>query len=131
MTWEPRFKHLLDPSQWLEYDGMYYILDVIMWKIRKGRRKKKRFRNEMDDMEKGYANDMYGSGDFNQIKNKVCCFVYHTKGHTMNRHKEGPKMNPRPRGAMGRNHRSGATDIIEVIDTSNIKKYLICWYVVI
>jgi hypothetical protein len=30
MTWEPRFKPLLGPSQWLEYDGMYYILDVIM-----------------------------------------------------------------------------------------------------
>jgi hypothetical protein len=28
-TWEPRFEPLLDPSQWPEYDGMYYVPDVI------------------------------------------------------------------------------------------------------
>jgi hypothetical protein len=121
-TWEPRFEHLLDPSQWPDYDGMYYIPDVIMRNIKKGRRKKKRFCIEMDDMEKSYRNDMYGSGDFDQIKNKVCCFVCHTKGHTMNRHKEGLKRNPRPRGAIVRNRRSGAIDIIEVTHTSNIEK---------
>jgi hypothetical protein len=110
---------------------MYYVPDVTMRKIKKKRRKKKRFRNEMDDMEKGYRNDMYGSGDFNQIKNKVRCFICHTEGHTMNRLKEGPNRNPRPRGTVVRNHRSGATDIIEVTYTSNIENYLICWYVVI
>jgi hypothetical protein len=117
-TWEPRFEPLLDPSQWLEYDGMYYVPDMIMRKIRKGRRKKKRFRNEIDDMENGYGNDMYDSGDFDQIKNKVCCFVCHTEGHTMNRHKEGPKRNPMPCGVVGRNHRSGAIDIIEAMDAN-------------
>jgi hypothetical protein len=69
-TWEPRFEHLLDPSQWPEYDGMDYVPDVTLQKIRKGRHKKKRFHNEMDDMEKGYENDMYGLGDFDQIKIK-------------------------------------------------------------
>jgi hypothetical protein len=92
-----------------------------MRKIRKGRRKKKRFHNEMDDMEKDYRNDMYGSGDFDQIKNKVHYFICHTEGHTMNRYKKGPKRSPRPRGATGRNRRSGATDIIEVMHTSNIE----------
>jgi hypothetical protein len=43
----------------------------------------------MGDMEKGYDNYMYGLGDFDQIKNKVRCFVCHDEGHTMNRHKEG------------------------------------------
>jgi hypothetical protein len=108
---------------------MYYVPDVIMRKIRKGRRKKKRFRNEMDDMENGYGNDMYSSGDFDQMKNKVRCSVCHTEGHTMNRHKEGSKRNPRSRGAAVRNHRYGATDIIEVTHTSNIEKLfnlLIC-----
>jgi hypothetical protein len=121
-TWEPRFEPLLDPSQWPEYDGMYYVPDVIMRKIRKGRHKKKRFRNKMDDMEKCYINDMYDSGDFDQIKNKVRCSVCHIEGHTMNRHKEGSKRNPRPRGAAVRNHRLRATDIIEVMHASNIKK---------
>jgi ribonuclease PH len=82
------------------------------------RKKKKRFRNEMDDMEKGYGNDMYGSSDFDQIKNKIYCSVCHGEDHTMNRHKEGPKRNPRACGAAGRNRRSGATDIIEVTHTS-------------
>jgi hypothetical protein len=29
-TWEPRFEPLVDPSQWLKYDGMDYVLDVTM-----------------------------------------------------------------------------------------------------
>jgi hypothetical protein len=130
-TWEPRFDPLLDSSQWLEYDWMDYVPNVTLRKIRKGRRKKKRFRNEMDDMEKGYGNDMYGLSDFDQIKNKVRCLVCHSEGHTLNRHKEGSKRNPRARGAAGRNRRSGATDIIEVTHTCNIEKYLFCWYIVI
>jgi hypothetical protein len=52
------------------YDGLDYVPDVAMRKIQNGRQKKKHFRNEMDDMEKGYGNDMYGSGDFDQIKIK-------------------------------------------------------------
>jgi hypothetical protein len=65
-------------------------------------------------MEKGYNNDMYGSGDFDQILNKVHYSICHGEGHTMNRHKQGSKRNRIACGAMGRNHRSGATDIIEV-----------------
>jgi hypothetical protein len=68
----------------------------------------------MDDIEKGYDNDMYGSGDFDQIKNKLHCSICHGEGHTMNRHKEGPRRNRRARGVTGRNLRLGATDIIEV-----------------
>jgi hypothetical protein len=73
-------------------------------------------------MEKGYGNDMYGLSDFDQIRNKVYCSVCHSEGHTMNRHKEGPKRNPRACGAAGRNRRSGAIDIIDVTHTSNIEK---------
>jgi hypothetical protein len=43
----------------------------------------------------------------------------------MNRHKEGPKRNPRTHGAAGRNRRLGATDIIEITHTSNIEKIFI------
>jgi hypothetical protein len=101
---------------------MDYVPNMTMQKMRKGRHKKKWFHNKMDDMEKGHGNDMYGLGDFDQIKNKVRYSVCHSEGHTMNRHKEGPKRNPRACGAAGRNHRSGATDIIEVMHMSNIKK---------
>jgi hypothetical protein len=121
-TWEPRFEPLLEPSQWPEYDGMDYVPNVTLQKIWKGRRKKKRFRNEMDDMEKDYGNDMYGLGDFDQIKNKVCCSICQSEGHTMNRHKEGPKRNPKACVTTGRNCRSWATNIIEVTHMSNIEK---------
>jgi hypothetical protein len=121
-TWTARFEPLLDPSQWPVYGGQDYVPDVAMQKMRKGRWKKKRFRNEMDDMEKGYGNDMYGSGDFDQMKNKVHCSVCHGEGHTMTRHKQGPKRNPRARAAAGRSHRSGTSIIVEVAHTSNIEK---------
>jgi hypothetical protein len=90
--------------------------------MRKGRQKKKCFCNEMDNMEKGYGNDMYGLGDFDQMKNKVHCSIYHSEGHTMNRHKQGPKRNPRACAAVGRSRRSGPTIIVEVTHTSNIEK---------
>jgi hypothetical protein len=104
------------------YGGQDYVPDVAMRKMWKGRRKKKRFHNEMDDMEKGYGNDMYDSGDFDQMKNKVHCSVCHGEGHTMNRHKQGPKGNPRVRATTGRSHRSGPAVIVEVTYTSNIEK---------
>jgi hypothetical protein len=88
----------------------------------RGDKKKKCFCNEMDDMEKGYDNDMYGSDDFDQIKSKIHCSVYHGEGHNINRHKEGPKRNPRMRGTVGRNRRSRTTDIIEVTHMTNIEK---------
>jgi hypothetical protein len=89
--------------------------------MRKGRQKKKCFRNEMDDMEKGYSNDIYGSGDFDQMKNKVHCSICHGEGHTMNRHKQGPKQNLRVCAAVGRSSRSGPAVIVEVTHTSNIE----------
>jgi hypothetical protein len=129
-TCEPIFDPLLDSSQCPVYDGMNYVPNVAMQKMQNGRQKKKHFHNEMDDMKKGYDNDMYDLGDFDQ-KNKVHYFGYHGEGNNMNRHKEGPKRNPRACGTTGRNRRSGATDIIEVTHMSIMKKYFICWYVVI
>jgi hypothetical protein len=40
----------------------------------------------------------------------------------MNRQKKGSKRNPRACGAAGKNHRSGATTIVEVTHMSNIEK---------
>jgi hypothetical protein len=118
-TWKSRFEPLLDLSQWPVYEGQDYVSDVAMQKMWKERRKQKHFHNEM---EKGYANDMYGSGDFNQMKNKIHCSIRHGEGHSMNRHKQGPKRNPRVCGAASRNRRSGATAIIEITHTNNIEK---------
>jgi hypothetical protein len=122
---------LLDPSQWPVYGGQDYVPNVAMQKMWKGRQKKKRFRNEMDDMEKGYDNDMYGSDDSDQMKNKLHCSICHGEDHTMNRYKQGPKRNLRARAAMGRNCRSGPAVIVEVTHTSNIEKYFLCCYVLL
>jgi hypothetical protein len=65
-------------------------------------------------MEKSYDNDMYGSGDFDQIKNKICCSVCHGEGHTMSRQKEEPKRNPR-------NHRLRLPNIVEITYTGTIE----------
>jgi hypothetical protein len=94
-----------------------------MRKMQKGRRKKKRFRKEMDDMEKGYGNDMYDSGEFDQMKNKVHCSVCHGECHTMNRHKQGLKRNPKARAAVERSHRRTPVIIVEVMHMSNIEKF--------
>jgi hypothetical protein len=51
-TWEPRFEPLLDPSQWPLYRRLNYVLVVAKRKMWKGRQNKKRFCNEMGDMEK-------------------------------------------------------------------------------
>jgi hypothetical protein len=59
---------LLDPSQWLLYD-------------------------DLDDMEKGYNNDMHDFDDFDQVKNEVHCSICHGECYTMDRHKKGPKRN--------------------------------------
>jgi hypothetical protein len=82
-------------------------------------------------MEKGYGNDMYGSGDFDQMKNKVHCSIYHSEGCTMNRHKQGPKRNPRASATAGRSRRSGPTVIVEVTHMSTIKKIFLCCYVLL
>ena len=94
-TWEPKFEPLLDPSLLLEYKGLHYVPDVAMRKSRKGRWKTKRFRNEMDDLEKGYGNDMYGTDDFNQKGTKVRCSLCHKEGHRIEKHKEGPSKEPK------------------------------------
>jgi hypothetical protein len=84
---------------------------MVTQKMQKRRQKKKHFHNEIDDTEKGYGNDMYGFGDFDQIKNKVQCSMCHGEGHTMDRHKEGSKRNQRMCGAICRNHRSAGQPI--------------------
>jgi hypothetical protein len=123
-TWEPRFEPLLDPLQWSLYDSQDYVPDVATRKMRKGRRKKKHFNNKIDDIKKGYNNDMYNFHHFDQVKNEVHCSICHGEGHTMDRHKEWPKRNRRSRGVAGR--RSATTNIIEV---SHMNSMLIKFFV--
>ncbi|XP_062185932.1 serine/threonine-protein phosphatase 7 long form homolog [Phragmites australis] len=111
-TWESTFEPLLDASQWSEYNGDEYVPDCGLLKQKVGRRKRKRLRNEMDDSSKGYGEDMYGAGDFDEAPIKIRCSICHRLGHRMEQHKVGPKNNPnrRKRG----NSSSGEVDLRQV-----------------
>lgn len=52
-TWSPRFEPYLDPSQWQPYNGETCLADGSLKKLGRGRRKSKRFRNDMDHMQSG------------------------------------------------------------------------------
>jgi hypothetical protein len=66
-VWEKSFEPYLDPSQWPSYHGPDYAPNPALQKLSKGRRKKKRLKGDMDAM-KGYGDDMYGGGDFNETR---------------------------------------------------------------
>ena len=58
---ESSFEPYLDLTQWLPYQGPYYLPDLDLLKVGKGRRKKKRLKGDMDAM-RGYGRDKYGWG---------------------------------------------------------------------
>jgi hypothetical protein len=49
-------------------------------KVGKVRRKKKRLKGDMDAM-RGYVEDMYGGGDFNETRGRNLCSVCKEPGH--------------------------------------------------
>ena len=64
-VWESSFEPYLDPTQWPEYYGLDYVPDPDLLMTKKGTRKKKWLRGVMD-ASNGYAEDMYGFGDFDE-----------------------------------------------------------------
>ena len=84
-TWEKRFEPYLDPSHWPPYVGEEYIPDVNMMNKLRGRRKRKRLRNDMDRAQQG-GKDMYSLGDFNDASSTNRCSECHEHGHTRAKH---------------------------------------------
>ena len=84
--WEKSFEPYLDPSQWPPYNGHNYLPNPKMMKVGKGRRKTKRLRGDMDAM-RGYGDDMYGGGDFNETRGTNICSVCKEPGHKASRHR--------------------------------------------
>jgi hypothetical protein len=84
--WQSSFEPYLDPTQWPPYLGMDYVPDPGLMKKGKGRRKKKRLKGDMDAM-KGYGDDRYGGGDFDEAPGKNRCSVCHEPGHKASRHR--------------------------------------------
>ena len=84
--WEMSFEPYLDPTQWPPYNGYDYVLYLDLMKVGKGRRKKKRLKGDMDVM-RGYDEDMYGGGDFNETRGRNLCSVCKQSGHKASRHR--------------------------------------------
>jgi hypothetical protein len=86
-VWSCSFEPYLDPSCWPEYTGPDYVPDRALMREKKGRRKTKRLKGDMD-MIKGYGDDPYGTGDFDQPKSTVRCSKCHQEGHRAEWHKK-------------------------------------------
>lgn len=84
--WESEFEPYLDPTQWPPYNGDDYVPDPNLMKRGKGRRKKKRLKGDMDAM-RGYGDDKYGGGDFNEERRPNLCSECHEPGHKASRHR--------------------------------------------
>jgi hypothetical protein len=84
-VWEKSFEPYLDPSQWPSYHGPDYAPNPALQKLGKGRRKK-HLKEDMDAM-KGYNDDMYGGGDFNETRGRNLCSVCKQPGHKASRHR--------------------------------------------
>lgn len=84
--WQASFVPYLDPTQWPDYTGPDYLPHPGLMKVGKGRRKKKRLKGDMDGM-KGYGEDKYGGGDFNETPGTNHCSVCHQPGHKASRHR--------------------------------------------
>jgi hypothetical protein len=84
--WQKSFEPYLDPTQWPPYNGPDYRPDPTTMKVGKGRRKTKRLKGDMDAM-RGYGDDMYGGGDFNETRGRNLCSVCHEPGHKASRHR--------------------------------------------
>ena len=84
--WEMSFEPYLDPTQWPPYNGYDYVPHPDLMKVGKGRRKKKRLKGDMDVM-RGYDEDMYGGGEFNETRGRNLCSVCKEPGHKASRHR--------------------------------------------
>ncbi|KAE8819832.1 hypothetical protein D1007_02204 [Hordeum vulgare] len=70
LTWASRFHPFLDPSQWPEYHSPNIRPDPEMMVQPKGRRRTKRYRNEMDDL---MSTREFGSGHFMEPRDRQQC----------------------------------------------------------
>ena len=57
-----------------------------LMKAGKGRRKKKRLKGDMDAM-RGYDEDMYEGGDFNETRGKNLCSICKEPSHKASKHR--------------------------------------------
>ncbi|XP_066166179.1 uncharacterized protein [Oryza sativa Japonica Group] len=90
-TWASRFEPYLDPTQWPSYDGEEFVADPNLKIKTRGKRRSKRFKNEMDS-------GLGGSGrkppscvqlDAAPVQNR--CSLCHQEGHKKTKCPKRPK----------------------------------------
>ena len=72
--------------QWPPYNGYDYVLHPDLMKVGKGRRKKKRLKGDMNAM-RGYNEDKYGGGAFNETRGRNLCSIYKDPSLKASRHR--------------------------------------------
>ncbi|KAE8805699.1 hypothetical protein D1007_18197 [Hordeum vulgare] len=75
LTWAPRFHPFLDQSQWPQYHGTHIKPDPALKVETKGRRRTKRFRGDMDDLDGYTSMNQFGSGHLMEAPNNINCGV--------------------------------------------------------
>ena len=83
LTWAPRFNPFLDASQWPEYVGPDIVPDPALMVPMRGRRRKKRFRSDMDDLAGYTGMKQFGSGHFMEPPENNNCGECNDTGHNV------------------------------------------------
>ena len=83
LTWAPRFNPFLDASQWPEYVGPDIVPDPALMVPMRGRRRKKRFRSDMDDLTGYTGMKQFGSGHFMEPPENNNCGECNDIGHNV------------------------------------------------
>ena len=94
-TWAPRFEPYFDQSQWPEYHGVQLWPDLAWKVVKRGRRKSKRLRGDMDGWGRGGGREM-GNNQFQEPSESAHCGECGGRGHNArkctNRKKKSKKM---------------------------------------
>ena len=110
LTWAPRFHPFLDQSQWPEYDGPHIVPDPELMVPTKGRRRKKRFRGDMDDLAGYTGMKQFGSGHFMEAPDINSCGKCDEPGHNVRKCTKKPRTDANTPDPSQSGARRGGTD---------------------
>ncbi|XP_066162283.1 uncharacterized protein [Oryza sativa Japonica Group] len=90
-TWASRFEPYLDPTQWPSYDGEEFVADPNLKIKTRGKRRSKRFKNEMDSGLGGYGRKPPSCVQLDAAPVQNRCSLCHQEGHKKTKCPKRPK----------------------------------------
>ena len=98
-SYSPRFEPYLDPSQWPSYDGEFFVPDLSLKNNTRGRRRTRRFKNDMDKAYKSSANrrSQKPNNTNSEPVMQNRCSLCHELGHKKTRCPKRDKSKDRPK----------------------------------